>query len=338
MLGLIAATAAAPVLVSLPNLPEFPKPGEGKVYEWTEIEPGAPWDELVLSWNVKNGAGTTIKFEAQVVRGESRTGWYTLATWSPDDPTVRRSVEGQSDSEGQVLTDTLQLRRPGGTLRLRAYMTRLAEAPAAKLSLVTVSFALREFSGETEPYRPAWGKVLEVFPRSQMSYPNGNILCSPTSVSMLLRFWADSLRRTDLDRDVPDVQAGAIDAGDPKQGNWSFSMAYAGSLEPLTAYVSRFRGVSDLERWIAAGIPVACSVDYTLLQGKTGPKSGHLVVLIGFTNEGEPVFNDPGWSREVRQIYRRGDFERAWAASNRTVYLVYPAGTKTPPIPGPWIP
>jgi hypothetical protein len=154
---------------------------------------------------------------------------------------------------------------------------------------------------------------------------------------MLLRHWADTLRRPELDRDVPDVEAGALDAGDPKTGNWPFSMAYAATLDPFTAYVSRLSGISDLEKWIVAGIPVACSVDYTLLQGKTGPKSGHLVVLLGFTAEGDPIFNDPGWSKEVRQTYKRSDFEKAWASSNRTVYLLYPAGTKTPAGPGAWL-
>jgi hypothetical protein len=105
----------------------------------------------------------------------------------------------------------------------------------------------------------------------------------------------------------------------------------------LIAYVSRLSGIRDLEQWIEVGVPVGCSVDYTLLQGKTGPKAGHLVVLIGFTETGDPVFNDPGWSKQVRQTYKRADFERAWVSSNRTVYLVYPKVMKTPAGGGAWL-
>lgn len=330
-----AALSGSPVLLAMPDLPTFPAPSSGREYTWAPIEPGFDWDELVLSWNVKHGERTTIRFEARVLRPEGSTAWYTLGLWSPDGP--RTSIQGQSDVDGQVLTDTLRLAKSGGKLELRAYLQTLEGARAPRLTLLTLSFASRTFKPQEEPDKAAWGKTIEVFQRSQMTYPNGNILCSPTTVSMLMRHWSDTLHRPELDRDVPQVEEGAVDAGDPKTGNWPFSMAYAGSLDAFTAYVSRFSGLSDLERWIAAGLPVGCSVDYTLLQGKTGPKAGHLVVLIGFTAEGDPVFNDPGWSKLVRQTYKRADFERAWASSNRTVYLVYPTGTRTPPGPGAWL-
>ncbi|HTQ10511.1 MAG TPA: C39 family peptidase [Fimbriimonadaceae bacterium] len=217
-------------------------------------------------------------------------------------------------------------------------METLAGADHPKLSLVTLSFSSRTFEPEdSQPDKEAWGKTIDVFPRSQMAYPGGEVLCSPTTISMLLRFWADRLHRPEMDRDVPLVAAGTIDAANPKTGNWPFATAYAGSLDPLVGYLSRFSGISDLERWIAEAIPVGCSVDYTIVQGKTGPKAGHLMLLIGFTADGDPVFNDPGWSTQVRQTYRRGDFERAWASSGRTVYLVYPVGWRVPTVPGPWL-
>lgn len=335
MLSTVAALAIGPpVLLSLAAT-SFPAESTGKVFTWPAVDPGIAWDELVVSWNVKNAERTTIKFEARATCDGALTPWYTLGVWSPDGGST--SVQGQKDGSGEVLTDTLRLAKPGGQLELRVYLQTLNGAHDPKLTLVTLSFSNRSFQPEAAPMRQAWGRQLEMFQRSQMSYPHGNILCSPTAVSMLMRFWSDRLGRPELDRDVPDVERGAFDAGDPKTGNWPFAMAYAASVEPFVAYVSRFSGIHDLEKWILAGLPVACSVDYTLLQGKTGPKSGHLVVLIGFTKEGDPVFNDPGWSKEVRQTYKRHDFEEAWASSNRTVYLVYPEGAKLPEGPGAWL-
>lgn len=337
MLSLLAGLAIAgpPKLVSLLDLPAFPREPGAAVYTWPSVDPGFDWNELVVSWNVKRPERSSIKFEARVVQGENPTPWYTMGIWSLDGQ--RTSVQGQKDDVGQVLTDTLRVAKPGGRVELKAYFETLDFANNPKLTLVTLSFSSRSFVPSDEPVRKAWGKKIEVFQRSQMSYPNGNILCSPTAVSMLMRHWSDTLQRPELDRDVPAITEGALDAGDPKTGNWPFSMAYAAAVDPFVAYVSRFSGLSDLEKWILAGIPVACSVDYTLLQGKTGPKSGHLVVLIGFTGDGDPIFNDPGWSKEVRQTYKRADFERAWTSSNRTVYLVYPEGTKTPSDPGAWL-
>lgn len=337
MISLAAAAVLSgpPTLVALRDLPAFPAASSGKSYTWAPVDPGFGWDEMVLSWNVKRPERTTIKFEARVLREAGATPWYTMAIWSSDGP--RTSVQGQRDSQGQVLTDILRLSEPGGKLELRAYLQTLDGARGPSLDLVTMSFAARSFERGDEPLRRVWGKVIEVHQRSQMSYPNGDILCSPTAVSMLMRHWADAKLKPEWDCDVPEIAAGALDEGDPKTGNWPFSMAFAGAREPFVAYVSRFGGVGDLERWIDAGIPVACSVDYTALQGKTGPRSGHLVVLIGFAANGDPVFNDPGWSKEVRQTYLRSNFERAWASSNRTVYLLYPKGTRTPAGPGPWL-
>lgn len=325
----------APVLISLADLPPFPARSSGREYTWQPVDPGFDWDEMVVSWNVKHAEHTSIKFEARVVRPEGPTNWYTMGIWSLDGQ--RSSIQGQKDDGGQVLTDTLRVSQAGGKLELRAYMQTLDGARDPRLSLVTLSFSSAGYESEEEPDRGAWGRTIDVLERSQMTYPGGEVLCSPTTVSMLMRHWSDELKRPELDRDVPDVERGAIDAGDPKTGNWPFSMAFAGSLDPFTAYVSRFSGIPDLEHWIAAGIPVACSVDYTLLQGKTGPKAGHLVLLLGFTADGDPVFNDPGWSKLVRQTYKRADFDRAWASSRRTVYLVYPFGTATPAEPGAWL-
>jgi len=337
VVSLLAAIllSGPPVLISLPALPAFPSPSSGKEYVWAPVDPGFDWDELVLSWNVKHPEKTSIRFEARVIKPEGPTNWYTMGVWSIDG--VRSSIQGQNDPNGQVLTDTLKLAKPGEMVELRAYMETIHGARNPKLSLVTLSFASSTFAPTEEPFKAAWGKTIEVFPRSQMAYPGGEVLCSPTTISMLLRFWADQLHHPELDRDVPAVESGAIDAANPKTGNWPFATAYAGSLDPLVAYVSRFSGISDLERWIAQGSPVACSVDYTIVQGKTGPKAGHLMLLIGFTADGDPVFNDPGWSTQVRQTYKRADFDKAWASSDRTVYLVYPAGTSAPPGPGPWL-
>jgi hypothetical protein len=98
--------------------------------------------------------------------------------------------------------------------------------------------------------------------------------------------------------------------------------------------VTRFNGLSELEDWIAAGIPVVISAPWNLLQpGRQDTGNGHLVVCIGFTKEGDVVINDPATNLKgdrVRHVYRRANVIRAWATSHNTVYLIYPAGAKLP--------
>lgn len=165
-----------------------------------------------------------------------------------------------------------------------------------------------------------------------MSYENGNVICSPAATSMLLAHWAEADNRPEFDRDVPEVVAGVYDWAYKGTGNWIFNTAFAGALPGMKGQVLRLNDLYDLETLIEFGFPVACSVSYALLKGKDAvePNDGHLVVLVGFTARGDPVFNDPGRSVEVRQIYKREAFLRAWSTSGRTVYLIHPESRQRP--------
>jgi hypothetical protein len=92
--------------------------------------------------------------------------------------------------------------------------------------------------------------------------------------------------------------------------------------------------MGDLERWIAAGMPVATSVSYAQLKGSAEPKpgDGHLVVVTGFTSTGDVQVHDPGVRRErVVRTIPRADFMRAWNHSSRTAYLIWSRNSQPPP-------
>jgi hypothetical protein len=98
----------------------------------------------------------------------------------------------------------------------------------------------------------------------------------------------------------------------------------------MRGYASRLSDVSELEDWIAAGLPVGLSVCYNRLRGRMGPASGHLVVCVGFTETGDVIINDPGTSKNVRKTFPRQNLISAWAYSKNAVYLIYPEATKVP--------
>jgi hypothetical protein len=186
------------------------------------------------------------------------------------------------------------------------------------------------------PNRAAWGKIIPTPERSQHSYPAEEGWCSPTSLSMVLARWSDVLQRPELNMDVPAVVDGIFDSAYHGTGNWPFNTAFAGSFEGMRAYVSRFSDISELEDWVAAGIPVIISAPWHLLSpGRKDTGDGHLTVCIGFTESGDVVINDPATNllkgQRVRHIYTRQNVIKAWHESGNTVYLVYPATAKTPP-------
>ncbi len=106
----------------------------------------------------------------------------------------------------------------------------------------------------------------------------------------------------------------------------------------MRAHMSRgyVANLSELEDWIAAGVPPILSVSSYLTNDRhSGPDHGHLIVCAGFTETGDVVVNNPGVSvkkgERARQIYPRQKVIEAWRKSKNTVYLVYPETTVMPP-------
>ncbi len=326
---LLAAFAA---LVAVRPDMTFPDPAMPMTKAFAPLSPGFAWDQAIVSWNVENPATAEVKVEARAWRGDAPTKWYTMADWAADATKSHRvSVKGQKDADGDVDVDTLVLKAPADRLELRATLTTLGDGPRPRLRLLTASFLDSKVKTADHPARSeAWGKTIDVPMRAQGDYPNGGVLCSATSTSMLLDHYSRVLNRPELDRDVPEVEANVWDSVYDGAGNWPFNVAYSGSFPGMRAYVARFAGISDLEKWIAADLPVACSVSFDMLKGALTGGSGHLVVLVGFTKDGDPVINDPARRGDVRHVYPRADFERAWLYSKRAVYLVHPEGMKPP--------
>jgi uncharacterized protein YvpB len=151
---------------------------------------------------------------------------------------------------------------------------------------------------------------------------------------MVMMRWSDVLHRPELHQDVRDCAAGILDKNFGT-GNWPFNTAFAGKYPGMRAYVSRFNDITELEDWIAAGIPVIISAPFHLLQpGRKNTGNGHVVTVIGFTEDGDVVINDPATNlqkgQKVRHIYKRENVEKAWKTSHNTVYLIYPESAKIP--------
>lgn len=298
--------------------------------EWeVKVDLAHPAKTFVPSWTGKLVGHSSVK--VWVKPDTQGSTWFCLGIWSQDGQ--RTSVNGQQLKLGSVDTDTLSLNEPVTRLdvRLEGYPKGNPLPELDTLTIVADGDPAPVRNGNNQPIEP-----LAVPQRCQGDYPGGGVLCSPTSVSMILAYWAAKLDRPILDHDVPVVQKGVYDPAWKGTGNWPFNVAYAGSQPGMTGCVTRFRGIGDLEEWVGEGVPVACSVSYALLKGKdkVAPNDGHLVVVVGFDANGDPVFNDPG-RHEVRWTYKRSDFQRAWEHSSRTVYLVYPRIWRTP-LDGPW--
>jgi len=296
-----------------------------------EIRARIRWDELIASWNAEMPASAYLKIEARAIYPDHATKWYIMGLWSGD-PVVhpRESVRRQRDEDGNVDTDTLSLQQPAERFQLRLTLGK-SEKEKPRLKFLSVSLLdSKAVRSPLPPNRKAWGKIVDVPERSQMAYEDGGVLCSPTTVSMLLAHWSKELNQPELDQDVPEVVKGVYDPKWTGTGNWAFNTAYAGSFRGMRAYTARLSDVAELEDWITQGIPVGLSLCYNRLRGQSRTPSGHLVVCVGFTENGDAVINDPGTLRNVRKVFSRSNLIDAWAYSKNAAYLIYPETASVP--------
>jgi uncharacterized protein YvpB len=304
------------------------------------LDAGFEFNQLVVSWNIGLAPGAALKIEAQPFFGGRAGSFYTLGHWSATDASPdRRSVPDQSDPDGEVQTDVLVLTQPARKCRLRLTIHHPTHRDPTVLKFIGVSLLNSSVSrpATAATTRSGLERILPIPTRSQLNYPGGGAWCSPTSVSMVLNYWSAQLGRSDLNRDVPEVAAAVYDPGWAGTGNWPFNTAYAGSFPGMRAYVTRLATVDEVEAWIQAGVPVVASVTYSLLKGDADAGDGHLVVVVGFDEQGDVVINDPGTRIAMRKTVARERFAAAWSKSHHTVYLIHPSDHSIPHSePGHW--
>jgi hypothetical protein len=331
---------------------------------WTSpvYDPGLGFTELVSSWNADTPSGTWIQIEMRgVTEKGASTKWYVMGRWAYGDDTIYgTSVGGQGDADGYVSVDTFFAKdHPLTRYQLRATLYRKASTTASP-SLRRLG-AVASDAPNQKPSIPtalggAEGIVLNVPQFSQEihagQYPQydggGEAWCSPTSTSMVLAYWHSLppasewswVDPTYADPWVDNTARQVFDYRYDGAGNWPFNTAYAGG-RGLDAFVTQLRGLNEAEQFINAGIPLVASIasNPNKLTGFLLDKgtNGHLLVIVGFTANGDVVVNDPAAVSDatVQRVYNRAEFERAWLpATGGIVYVMKPAGVALPPQTG----
>jgi hypothetical protein len=353
--------------------PFGPQPQSAVEYECTawvspEVPIGFPATEVVPSWNAATPGDSWLLVEARTARGDhgsrSWSRWFTLAHWADSDREIHpTSVPGQDDVSGRVETDVLAA---GEDVAWSAYQLRVSllrrvgssARPTVSMIGAMASRVPADAPAAVSSGGQAWGVELPVPPYSQQLHRGeyvrwdrgGRSWCSPTSTSMLLAFhdrlpdardydWVDP---TFPNRFVVQAARHVYDYAYKGAGNWSFNTAYAGR-HGAEAFVTRLRSLTEAEAFISAGIPLAATVSFTeeTLTGAGYDTDGHLLTIIGFTEDGDVICNDPAShsvpsNDEVRVVFDRGQFESVWlGSSGGVVYVVHTDEVPLPPPPDP---
>jgi Peptidase_C39 like family len=261
-----------------------------------------PSTRALVSWN---GDAPTGGLALSVHRSDASVAESLLyARWSPKE---RRSLDG-ADSKTRIAVDVVRSDVPFSGIGV----TSTVSLDAVAVSVPPPRNARMPKLRRVAPLDvPPFSQTVRGHPESARAW------CSPTSLTMLLRYHGVAV-------DVATVARGVLDAAYAGTGNWAFNAAYAGS-RGLRGVVAYLRGLDHVAAFVAAGLPVAISISWTgdeLPGAPLAHSDGHLIVVRGF----EPSYvlvNDPAQAAVVTR-YDRAALERVFLAHGAVAYLVAP--------------
>jgi hypothetical protein len=275
----------------------YPEPGEECL-----VRTG-PAREAIVSWNARTLEGA---LEVRVNAHDGRTSaWLPYVTFSAD---RRASLDG-GDTFVRFETDVLRSDVDFASLGMRS------QGPLDALFVSTPDY------GAPSPIVALPALELDVAPFSQYEpgYPLERNWCAPAALAMLLAYRSYPV-------DVPIVAREVFDTRYGGTGNWTFCTAFAATLG-FRAAVLHLRDLAHAHAFLADDIPLGLSISWKAgeLAGAPLPNSGgHLVVLRGIDENGDALVNDPA-QPNVRTVYARGAFERAWLGHGGVAFAIAPA-------------
>jgi hypothetical protein len=307
---------------------QFPRLGT-----WTsaEVRSDVPFTELLPSWNPDCPADTGLRLDVRTrdARSGQWSPWFYLGSWGR---TVGKEDREIRNDFGSVQIDWLDLRRPADAYQARVsfYAFNLDEKvnPGLRRLAVSHSGVVRGTSQRDAAIVPvsleaggaAAAHDIPVPFRAQglAAKPLRPEICSPTSVSMVMQYLG-------RDRPTEENALGIYDAEYDLFGNWGRAVAWAGQ-NGFDAWLTRFRNWDQLRATLATGQPVIASIRFkagecpSFVMKQT---AGHLIVIRGFTAEGDFVVNDPASKdRGNGAVYKADDLRRAWLDHGGVGYII----------------
>ncbi len=301
------------------------------------------------SWNVSQmPSGAWLQVKVRVKNSKTTTEWKTVATWRHGLAGGKRTTHSkQADKLAWLDTDTIvaksgtsfsawqlriDLRRESSKIKSPT-LTRAAASWSTYLSK-TAAVSATTMTKKVDLAVPTYSQMIHRGHFGQYG-GGGEAWCSPTSTSMVLRYFklgptaSQYAWAKDSNGWVDHAARYTYDSAYDGTGTWPFNTAYA-SLYRTDAVVHRLADLRSVEKLINTGVPVIVSVAFGRGELSGAPISstpGHLLVVRGFAKSGAVIVNDPAGrtNSQVRRVYDRAQFERAWLrGSGGVAYVIAP--------------
>jgi hypothetical protein len=276
-----------------------------------------PFNQGLPSWNGSSSdPGSAFRIEMRFPAGSGWSPWLTVGYW-------RNYVWGNygttSYPGGYVDVDYVKLNSYVSRWQFRILMSR-AEISRPSPSMKKLSFFVsdsRTTSSQdfTGILADCPGQILvptDFIYQYGVDPDIGGSICSPTSVSMILKSYGIPVNPPQFANDTYDPEWEMF-------GVWPRVVQNAAEYG-LDGAVTRFRSWSQARDVLAGGGRISMSVGLPLYEG-------HLMMLAGFTPAGDPIVHDPARSNGYSYVYRKADISHSWFDKGGIGYTFYPAGT-----------
>ena len=352
--GLVAPASAQTPAYPAPSMsrwePNFQIAAGKKSRTWTSGWVASKGGKVLNpSWNVSRMPDNTwLVVQARFKGPKTTTKWKNIAQWRHGLNGGKRTTYGkQADSLVWVDTDTVRAKtgKSFSSWQVRVKLHRTTKKVKSPI-LTGVAGVATTYSSKVSPVSPTTmtSEVdLAVPAYSQMTHTGrfpqfgggGQAWCSPTSTSMVLRFYVLGPTASNYswskgsDPWVDHAARFTYDSAFRGTGTWPFNTAYA-SRFGADAVVHRLSDLRRVEGFINQGVPVIVSVSFKkgeLTGAPISSTAGHLIVVRGFTADGRVIANDPAGKKnsQVRRVYNRAQFEKAWLkGSGGIAYVIAP--------------
>ncbi len=290
---------------------------DSAIYGTLTLKPdtaGSPFNRGLPSWN-GTALGDNCGFLVQIrfPSGDGWSPWLTVGFWKA----YIWSSYGQTTYNGGYIDyDYVKLYEFQSVWQFKVHFARFSiEDPSPtlqKLSFFTSDRSTTENVDYTVLLNDNPDEIFiptDFFYQYDLDEEIGGSICSPTSVSMALRSYNIEVDPLQFARDTRDPYFGIF-------GVWPRVVQNA-SEYGLDGAVTRYRSWSAAREVLAEGGRIVISVGLPLYEG-------HLMMLAGFTAEGNPIVHDPAKTDGYGKVYDKNDLALSWFAKGGISYTFFP--------------
>lgn len=276
------------------------------------------FSELVMTFNSNKLTKGTISYNLYLGNDKKMSDSFTMGI---DLAGNYRSMSNQEQDFGKVSIDTLINKQP---LENKKIVLEVLINSSNDVFIKNLSVTTKQYKKElTYNEENLIEKVIDVPPINQLSVDNiGNLICSPTSVTMVLNYYRKDAKQLDVSSEVKDHGANGI------YGNWTFNASYAGTYDGLTSRVEYIHNFDDVVNYIKNDIPVIFSITTNKIEDLDNSimafPAGHLIVLIGFEKINDKwygIFNDPAEYKD-ELVLRKYDMDQMLKVWKQYTYII----------------